>query len=84
MAIFVTSRKAAVRRTRYVVCVKNDDHPASLEIRKVYKVLPDPEAQTHKLLRVVDESGEDYLYPAKWFVPITITQSVANALELAA
>lgn len=51
-----------------VVCVDNDGYPASLEVRKLYQVLPDSEAKAHKQLRVVDESGEDYLYPASLFV----------------
>ena len=50
-------------RTRYVVCIKNKGYRASLEKRKIYKVIPDAEASAHKLIRVVDESGEDYLYP---------------------
>jgi len=80
----VTQRKAKLPRTRFVVCVKNGDYPASLEKRKIYQVLSDTPAQAHNLIRVVDESGEDYLYPADWFIPITVTQTVAKALALAA
>jgi hypothetical protein len=48
---------------RLAICVKNRGYPAALEVRKVYRVVPDREAAAHRLLRVIDESGEDYLYP---------------------
>jgi len=51
----------------FVVCVQNTGYPASLELRKIYEVLPDPDASTHGLIRVIDESGEDYLYPNNIF-----------------
>jgi hypothetical protein len=76
--------KATPSRIRFVVCVNNADYPVSLEKRKLYQVLSDPQARRHNLLRVVDESGEDYLYPADWFVPIAITRMVAKALAFAA
>jgi hypothetical protein len=60
-------------RGRFVLCVHNDDYPASLELRKVYRVLPDRTAAKEKMLRVIDESGEDYLYPADFFVPISVS-----------
>ena len=47
----------------FVICIQSEDYPASLEVRKIYQRLPDDEAATHQLLRVIDESGEDYLYP---------------------
>ncbi len=52
-----------------VICISNDEYPASLEVRKIYEVVPDSEAAHHQLVRVVDESGENYLYPAAYFVP---------------
>lgn len=55
-------------KTRLVVCIDNTGYPASLELRKVYQVLPDSEAKAHGQMRVVDESGEDYLYPASLFL----------------
>jgi len=67
-------------RTQYVVCVRNDGYPASLERRKIYEVMPDPDARKHKLIRVVDESGEDYLYPADYFVAIDVPRAVEEAL----
>jgi len=55
-------------RTRFVVCIDNTGYPASLEPRKLYQVLPDADAKAHGQMRVVDESGEDYLYPASYFL----------------
>jgi hypothetical protein len=68
---------------RYVVCVKNRDYPASLELRKIYKVVPDKPAAGHGLLRILDESGDDYLYPADHFVSIKLTRTVERAVQLA-
>jgi hypothetical protein len=65
-------------KTRYAVCVSNKAYPASLERRKIYQVLPDPQAASHDLIRVIDESGEDYLYPADYFVRITLRQTLAR------
>ena len=55
---------------RFVVCIDNSDYPASLELHKIYRVLPDRRAAVDDYFRVVDESGEDYLYSAKRFVPV--------------
>ena len=63
-------------KARFAVCIKNEDHPASLELRKIYQVMPDVRAAEHGLVRVVDESGEDYLYPAGYFVLIEVPQAV--------
>lgn len=67
-----------------VVCLKNDGYPASLEVRKLYRAVPDAAAAEHNMMRVVDESGEDYLYPADFFAPLDLPAEVARALELAA
>ena len=53
---------------RFVLCVRNDGYPAGLELRKVYGVLADEQAFKRHQLRVIDESGEDYLYPDEYFV----------------
>jgi hypothetical protein len=66
---------------RYVLCIKNKGYPASLEVRKVYKALADPEAARHGLLRVVDESSEDYLYPRDFFVPISLPKGAEAAFS---
>ena len=65
---------------RFVVCVNNDDYPASLEVRKIYHTIEDKEAETHNFLRVVDESGEDYLYPAHYFMALPLPGEVEEAL----
>lgn len=69
---------------QFVVCINNADYPASLELHKIYRVLPDEDAAGDGDLRVIDESGEDYLYPAEWFVPIEVPQSVEVSLMRAA
>jgi hypothetical protein len=63
-----------------VVCVDNKGYAASLEKRKIYVALRDAAAEKHGLLRVVDESGEDYLYPKGSFRPIALPQSVKKAV----
>ena len=60
------------------VCIGNEGYRASLEKRKIYIALRDPEADRHGLLRIIDESGEDYLYPASYFVPIEIPQRAVS------
>jgi hypothetical protein len=69
-------------RGRFVLCVCNDDYPASLELRKVYRVLPDRSAAKEKMLRIIDESGEDYLYPADFFVPISVPIKVQSTFTI--
>ena len=70
----------ATTAKRFVVCLKNKGYEVSLELRKIYRVLPDPQAVKHKLLRVVDESGEDYLYPQDFFAPIELPQPIRRAV----
>ena len=65
---------------QFVICIKNRDYPASLELRKVYRVVPDETATAHKQIRIIDESGEDYLYPADYFVSIRFPQAVKKAV----
>lgn len=60
----------------FAICIENTDYPAALERRKLYQVLPDPVAEAHQLLRVIDESGEDYLYPANYFVLVRLPPQV--------
>jgi hypothetical protein len=69
---------------QFVLCLRNDDYTASLELRKVYLRIDDPVAAEHQLIRVVDESGEDYLYPADYFIPIELPEAVAKAFALVA
>ena len=65
---------------QFAICVQNEGYPASLELWKVYRILPDEKAAKHQLIRVIDESGEDYLYPEGWFVPIKLPQAVERAM----
>jgi hypothetical protein len=68
-------------RSTFAVCVRNDDYKASLELRKLYAVLPDEFGEEHDMIRVVDESGEDYLYPNSYFVRVELPRSLQQALE---
>jgi hypothetical protein len=72
------------KAAHFAVCIKNKGYPASLELGKIYRVLPDEEAAKEGHVRVVDESDEDYLYPAKWFVEVRLPQAVTRALFRAA
>ncbi len=63
----------------YVLCVDNDKYPASLEVRKIYQRVPDLKAESHGQIRVIDESGEDYLYPLDLFIAIAVPQEAARA-----
>ncbi len=69
---------------KFVVCIKNEDYPASLELHKIYRVLPDKDAAADGDLRVIDESGEDYLYSADMFVPIAVPAALQKLLLKAA
>ena len=64
---------------RFVVCVRNEDCE-DLELRKIYQVLPDTAAAEDGYIRVIDESGEDYLYPADYFLPIALSKDLEKAL----
>jgi hypothetical protein len=68
----------------FVLCIDNRGYAASLEQRKVYRAMSDPAAEKHAMVRVVDESSEDYLFPAKLFVPIAVPQAAAKAFRASA
>jgi hypothetical protein len=70
--------------TSLVICVQNEGYDVSLERRKLYVSIADREAEKLGQIRIVDESGEDYLYPRKFFVPVELPQSVRRAVLLAA
>lgn len=65
---------------QFVVCVDNADYAASLELRKLYEVLPDVDAARHGQVRIIDESGEDYLYPESMFAPVELPDSTEERL----
>ncbi len=70
---------------KFLLCVENKGYEASLEIRKLYETLPDKEAERHKQVRIIDESGEDYLYPSSFFATVRLSvQTKGKILEKAA
>jgi hypothetical protein len=69
-----------MKAKQFVVCLRNDGYDGSLGRRKIYQVLPDPEAAKHRQIRVIDESGEDYLYPQNFFAPIELPQPIRRAV----
>lgn len=70
-------------KIQFVVCIKNDDCE-DLELRKIYARLPDEKAAANDYIRVIDESGEDYLYPASYFYPVRLPQAVKETFKIAA
>ena len=66
-------------KQHYVLCISNEKYPASLEARKIYQCVPDIQAEAHGQIRVIDESGEDYLYPQGLFLPIEIPEEATRA-----
>ncbi len=70
------------QRKKFAICIRNEG-AEDLEISKVYRLLPDPRAAKDKYVRIIDESGEDYLYPSDYFVPLTLPREVERALAVA-
>ena len=76
----------ASRRTKtkgFAVCLRNTGYRASLEVRKLYPVLDDPDTEENGLIRVIDESGNDYLYPAQLFRKLALSSELQRARRLA-
>lgn len=73
-----------MKKSKFVICVENSKHPASLERRKIYEALPDPDAAKEGLIRVIDESGDDYLYPESYFIDANLPASIEAAIVKAA
>jgi len=73
-------RRKARSSARFAVCIDNTGYPASLEVGKLYRVIPDEEAAAHGYIRVIDESGEDYGYAAERFFPLEVPQALEKAL----
>jgi hypothetical protein len=69
---------------KYVLCISNAGYPVSLETRKIYEVIPDPEGERFGMLRVIDESGEDYLFEADRFVAIDVPEEAQAVFALEA
>lgn len=64
----------------FAVCINNTEYPASLELHKIYRVIADEDAAQDGDIRVVDESGEDYLYPANWFAMVKLPQEIRDSV----
>ena len=73
--------KKKSKRTVFAVCINNTGYPASLEAGKLYQVVPDPEAEKHGLIRVIDESGEDYGYSSERFFVLDVPHGLEKALK---
>jgi len=68
-------------KSRFAICVDNSEYPASLELHKLYRVVPDDDAKKDGDLRIIDESGEDYVYPAEYFLLVDIRRKAAESLN---
>ena len=66
---------------KFAICINNKDYPASLELHKIYRVLPDEEAEVDGDLRVIDESGEDYLFPVNYFLILALPATLTKQLN---
>lgn len=65
---------------RFVVCINNGEYPASLEMNKIYQVVPDAGIEADGDLRIIDESGEDYIYQADWFVDVSLPAAAMESV----
>jgi hypothetical protein len=70
-----------VAEKHFAICVRNNGYSASLELRKLYVVLDDTFAEDHQMIRIIDESGEDYLYPTSYFVRVELPRAVERTLQ---
>ena len=68
-------------KARFAICFDNSEYPTSLELHKLYRVIPDEDAKKDGDLRIIDESGEDYLYPVEYFLLIDIPRGTAQSLN---
>ena len=75
-----TSSDSGNERPVFVVCINNTEYPASLELHKLYRVVPDDDVARDGDIRVVDESGESYLYPKEWFVSLDVPDAIERSL----
>ena len=73
--------KRARSPATYVMCVNNESNPESLDLRKIYRAMPDAEGAKHGYIRVVDESGEGYLYPKRYFIPVALPRSLPRTVR---
>jgi hypothetical protein len=73
-------KRRAKATPQFAICINNSEYPASLELHKIYRVLPDEEAEKDGDLRVIDESGEDYLFPSDHFITLELPPEVQRVL----
>ena len=66
---------------QFAICVHNGEYTGTLDLRKVYEVLEDESAAKRQYMRVIDESGEDYLYPRSWFVLVSVPKDIEELLH---
>ena len=66
----------------FLLCVSNESYEASLELRKLYEKIPDKDAERHNQVRVIDESGEDYIYPVTFFAPVRLPAETRSRIEV--
>ena len=71
-----------LKEKTFALCIRNDDCE-DLELRKVYRVLPDRRAEKEGYMRVIDESGEDYLYPQSYFIPLALPRKAQELVAVA-
>ena len=76
-------RSRRIKTQGFAVCIRNAGFGASLEVGKLYPLVVDPGAEANDLIRVIDESGEDYLYPEEYFVDVQLPQSAEKAVRRA-
>jgi hypothetical protein len=75
-------KRKTTKAAHFAVCINNEGYKASLEVGKLYRVIPDVEAAAHGYIRVVDESGEDYGYTTTRFFPLEVPQALVTALQI--
>lgn len=69
-------------KVKFVMCINNESYPLDLTVHKVYKLIPDVDAELRKMVRIVDDSGEDYLHSASRFVPVELSEEAEQSFEL--
>jgi hypothetical protein len=69
---------------KYVRCIANGGYEASLTLRRVYKVIPDEDAAAHKMVKIMDDTGGEYWFPSRAFVPVELTKEGAHSFEMVA
>jgi hypothetical protein len=82
-ASWISMPSRRVKTQGFAVCLRNAGFAASLEVRRLYAVVEDPDAEGNNLIRVIDESGEDYVYPARLFQRLSLPSEIQRALRLA-